>query len=48
MRTRAAARLAWSLWAITVVLTALLGLFYLLSLSAWGEIPIGPRPGSSR
>ena len=36
---RAAARLAWPLWALTVVLTALLGLFYLLSLSAWGEIP---------
>ena len=36
---RAAARLAWPLWALTVVLTALLGLFYVLSLSAWGEIP---------
>jgi hypothetical protein len=36
---RAAARLALPLWALTVVLTALLGLFYLLSLSARGEIP---------
>jgi len=36
---RAAARLAWLLWALTVVLTVLLGLFYVLSLSAWGEIP---------
>jgi hypothetical protein len=36
---RAAARLARLLWALAVVLTALMGLFYLLSLSAWGEIP---------
>ncbi len=36
---RAAARLALPRWALTFVLTALLGLFYLLSLSAWGEIP---------
>jgi hypothetical protein len=39
MRPHAAAWFAWSLWALTIVLTALMGLFYLLSLSAWGEIP---------
>jgi hypothetical protein len=31
--------LAWLLWALTVMLTALMGLFYLLSHSAWGEVP---------
>ncbi len=39
MSLRAAVRLAWPLWALTVVLTAFLGLFYFLSLSAWGETP---------
>ncbi|MDP8948294.1 MAG: hypothetical protein M3N09_09390 [Actinomycetota bacterium] len=34
-----AARLAWALWAVAGVLAALMGLFYLLSLSAWGELP---------
>jgi ABC-type multidrug transport system fused ATPase/permease subunit len=31
--------LAWSLWALAIVLAALMVLFYLLSLSAWGEVP---------
>ena len=31
--------LTWSLWAVAIVLAALMVLFYLLSLSAWGEIP---------
>ena len=35
----AASRTAWSLWALAVVLAALMSLFYLLSLTAWGEIP---------
>jgi hypothetical protein len=39
MSVRAATWLAWPLWALTIVLTALMGLFYLLSLSAWGEVP---------
>jgi hypothetical protein len=39
MSLRAAARLAWPLWALIVVLTVLMGLFYLLSLAAWGEVP---------
>jgi MFS family permease len=39
MSARAAAWLAWSLWALAVVLATLMGLFYLLGLSAWGEVP---------
>jgi hypothetical protein len=39
MNARAASRTAWLLWALAVVLAALMGLFYLLSLSAWGEVP---------
>ncbi len=39
MSTRAASRTAWLLWTLAVVLVALMGLFYLLSLSAWGEVP---------
>jgi hypothetical protein len=39
MSVRAATWLAWLLWALTIVLTALMGLFYLLSHSAWGEVP---------
>jgi hypothetical protein len=39
MSARAASRTAWLLWALAVVLAALMGLFYLLSLSAWGEVP---------
>src|ERR671914_105154 len=39
MSTRAASRTAWLLWPLAVVLAALMGLFYLLSLSAWGEVP---------
>jgi hypothetical protein len=39
MSTRAAVWLACLLWALTVMLTALMGLFYLLSLPAWGEVP---------
>jgi hypothetical protein len=38
-RRKVITRLAWTLWALAVVLAALMGLFYLLSLSAWGEIP---------
>jgi hypothetical protein len=37
--TRAAPWLAWSLWALALALAVLLLLFYLLSLSAWGEVP---------
>ena len=37
--TGAASWLAWSLWALTLALAVLLVLFYLLSLSAWGEVP---------
>ena len=44
MSPRVAARLALSLWALAVVLAALMGLFYLLSLSAWGEVPDRPPP----
>ena len=39
MSARAAGWLARALWALTLVLAALMGLFYLLSLSAWGEVP---------
>jgi hypothetical protein len=39
MKPRLAAWLAVSLWALTVVLAALMGLLYLLSLPAWGEVP---------
>ncbi len=39
MSPRIAAWLALSLWALVVVLAALMGIFYLLSLSAWGEVP---------
>jgi MFS family permease len=39
MSARAASRTAWLLWALAVVLAALMALFYLLSLSAWGEVP---------
>ena len=39
MSARAASRTAWLLWALAVVLASLMGLFYLLSLSAWGEVP---------
>jgi hypothetical protein len=39
MSSRTASRTAWSLWAFAVALAALMGLFYVLSLSAWGEIP---------
>ena len=39
MSTRTAARLAWALWAFAVALAALMGLFYVLSLPAWGEVP---------
>jgi hypothetical protein len=38
-RRKVITRLAWTLWALAVVLAALMGLFYLLSLSAWGEVP---------
>jgi hypothetical protein len=44
MSPRVAARLALSLWALAVVLAALMVLFYLSSLSAWGEIPDRPPP----
>ena len=44
MSPRGAAWLALSLWALAVVLAALMGLFYLLSLSAWGEVPDRPPP----
>ncbi len=39
MSSRTASRTAWSLWAVAVVLAALMGLFYLLSLPTWGEVP---------
>jgi hypothetical protein len=39
MSARMAARLAWALWALAGVFAVLMGLFYLLGLSAWGEIP---------
>ncbi len=39
MSARRAFWLAWSLWALVAGLAALMGLFYLLSLSAWGEVP---------
>ena len=38
MNPRAAAWLARALWVVAVVLAALMGLFYLLGLSAWGEV----------
>jgi hypothetical protein len=44
MSPRIAAWLALSLWVLAVVLAVLMGLFYLLSLSAWGEIPDRPPP----
>ena len=44
MSARAAGWLAPSLWALVVVLAALMVLFYLLSLSAWGEVPDRPPP----
>ena len=44
MSPRIAAWLALSLWALVVVLAGLMGLFYLLSLSAWGEVPDRPPP----
>jgi hypothetical protein len=44
MSPRIAAWLALSLWVLVVVLAALMGLFYLLSPSAWGEIPDRPPP----
>ena len=39
MSARMAARLAWAMWAVAGVLAALMGLFYLLGLAAWGEVP---------
>ena len=36
--------LAWSLWTLAIVLAALMVLFYVLSLSAWGEVPDRPPP----
>jgi hypothetical protein len=39
VKSRNAAALAWSLWTLAIVLAALMVLFYLLSLSAWGEVP---------
>jgi hypothetical protein len=39
MNPRVAAWLDLSLWALAVVFASLMGLFYLLSLSAWGEVP---------
>jgi hypothetical protein len=39
MSSRTASRTAWSLWAFAVALAALMGLFYVLSLPAWGEVP---------
>src|SRR3712207_3602223 len=39
MSSRTASRTAWSLWAFAVALAALMVLFYLLSLPAWGEVP---------
>ena len=44
MSPRGAAWLALSLWALAVALAVLMGLFYLLSLSAWGEVPDRPPP----
>jgi hypothetical protein len=44
MSARTAAWLALSLWVLVVVLAALMGLFYLLGLSAWGEVPDRPPP----
>jgi hypothetical protein len=39
MSTRAASWLAWSLWAFALVLAVLMVLFYVVGLSAWGEVP---------
>jgi hypothetical protein len=39
MSSRTASQTAWSLWALAVALAALMGLFYVLSLPAWGEVP---------
>jgi heme/copper-type cytochrome/quinol oxidase subunit 3 len=39
MNSRTVSRTAWTLWAFAVALAALMGLFYVLSLSAWGEVP---------
>ncbi len=39
MSARAAAWLALSLWTFAIMLAALMVLFYVLSLSAWGEVP---------
>ena len=39
MSSRTASRTAWSLWAFAIALAALMGLFYVLSLPAWGEVP---------
>jgi hypothetical protein len=44
MSARAASRTARLLWALAVVLAALMGLFYLLGLPAWGEVPDRPPP----
>jgi MFS family permease len=44
MRRRTASRTARLLWALAIVLAALMGLFYLLSLPAWGEVPDRPPP----
>src|SRR3712207_6202057 len=44
MSRRTASRTARLLWALAIVLAALMGLFYLLSLSAWGEVPDRPPP----
>jgi hypothetical protein len=38
-RRKATTRLAWGLWTLALVLAALMGLLYLLSVSAWGEVP---------